>query len=331
MLKSLRRVLLFAALFLTVAFAVVVVNQTLQLADLAGRFHPYLGTAVFWGLLAVYVVCLSIPVILYYRLPPALEPPESREGPDYERHLDRLRRRLAGNPHLAGRSLASREDLEAAVGQLDERVDEVMGRAASRVFLTTAVSQNGALDALVVLGAQLKLVWEIAHVYCQRPTLRDMGSLYANVLGTAFVAGQLEDLDLAEQMQPVLSSVFGSAVGAVPGLQAASTLFVTSVVSGSANAFLTLRVGVIAREHSRALTRQKRSALRRSAAVTAAGMLGVIAVNGAAELSRAIAKASGRRMGDALTGLGGKVKRGGATLFDRLTFGKGGSGPEEDS
>jgi len=180
-----------------------------------------------------------------------------------------------------------------------------------------------------VLAAQLKLIWDVAHVYSQRPTLRDMGVLYTNVLGTAFVAGQLEEVDLSEQIQPVLSSVLGSAAGAVPGLQAASTVFVNSVVTGSANAFLTLRVGAIARAYSRALVRQERSALRRSATTTAAAMLGSIAVRGAAKVSKAIAKASGRGVGGVLSGLGGKVKGAGATLVDRLSFGKDESGASD--
>ena len=94
------------------------------------------------------------------------------------------------------------------------------------------------------LGLQTRLVWDVAHVYSQRPSLRELSYLYANVVGTAFVAGEIEDADLSEQIQPVLSSVLGSTVSALPGLQTASTIFVNSVISGTANAFLTLRVGL---------------------------------------------------------------------------------------
>jgi hypothetical protein len=326
---SLRRILLFFVGFLTITFAVIVVNQTLQLTEFADRIHPTAGTIVFWSLIVTYLVCLTVPVILYYRLPEALKPPESEDGPGFERHLQKLGKRLGANPLTSNLPLESREEIERATGQLDGHVEELMSQAASRVFLTTAVSQNGSLDALVVLAAQLKLIWDVAHVYSQRPTLRDMGSLYTNVLGTAFVAGQLEEVDLSEQIQPVLSSVLGSAAGAVPGLQVASTVFVNSVITGSANAFLTLRVGAIARAYSRALVRQERSALRRSATATAAAMLGSIAVRGAAKVSKAIAKASGRGVGGVLSGLGGKVKGAGATLVEHLSFGKGGSSDSE--
>ncbi len=329
MFGSLRRILLFVALFLVIAFAAIVVNQTLQLAEFADRVHPTLGLAVFWGLIAIYAVCAFIPFVIYFRLPQALKPPESAEGPEYERHLQKLRRRLNSNPALAGHPVESREQIEQAIAHLDGRAEKLLSQAASRVFLTTAVSQNGALDTLVVLAAQFKLVWDIAHVYCQRPTLRDMGALYANVLGTAFVAGQLEEIDLSEQIQPVVSSVLGSAAGAVPGLQTASTVVVSSLITGSANAFLTLRVGVIAREYSRALTRPRRATMRRSAAATAATMLGSIVASGAAKVTKAIAKASSRHVGGAISSIGGRVKNAGATLLGHLSFGKGESGKND--
>jgi uncharacterized membrane protein YcjF (UPF0283 family) len=320
----LRKILLFAIAFVTLALATIVVNQTLQLSEFAGRFHPTAGTVVFWMLLAAYVVCLAVPVVLYQRLPAALKPPEATEGPEFEQHLRRLRKRLAANPRTAELALQEWQEIEQAVSRLDEDADELTKHSASRVFLTTAVSQNGSLDALVVLAAQLKLVWDIAHVYHQRPSLRDMGSLYANVLGTAFIAGQLEDVDLSEQIQPVLSTVLGSAASAVPGLQAASTVALTSVITGSANAFLTLRVGIIAREYSRSMTRHKRAVLRRSATATAALMLGSVVTGQAARVTSAIVKASGRSVGSALSGIGSRVKNAGASLANRLPFGQGG-------
>jgi len=322
---SVKKIVVFAVAFVILAMATVVVNQTLQLADFAGRIHPTAGTVVFWALLATYLVCLSIPVVLYHRLPAPLKPPESSEGPEFTEHLRRVGKRLAANPRTASLSLRSRQEIEAALARLDTDADALTKRAASRVFLTTAISQNGSLDALVVLAAQIKLVWDIAHVYHQRPSLRDTGSLYANVLGTAFIAGQLEDVDIGEQIQPVLSTVLGSAASAVPGLQAASTVALASMISGSANAYLTLRVGIIAREYSRSMTRHRRGALRRSAAAGAAVMLGSVVASQAARVTTAILKASGRSVGDAISGIGGRVKRAGASIANRLPFGPTGS------
>lgn len=321
MISSLRRILLPLALLAGVAALVVLLNQTLQLASLAERFHPLAGDLVFWGLLLLYAGCAAVPLYLFLRLPRSLVPPESEDSPEFEEHLRRLASRLARNPHVDAPSPRTREEIEAVLEKLDRRAQGILEASGRRVFLLTAISQNGALDALLVLGLQSKLVWDLAHVYSQRPTLRDMTWLYANVLTTAFVAGEIDEADLSAQVQPVLSSVLGSAAAAVPGLQVASSVFVNSVVTGTANAFLTLRVGIIAQEYSGALVRPRKGALRRSAMARAAGMLGGIAMAGASQVSAAIARASGRTVTGAAAGVGRRVRRAGEAVADRLRFG----------
>ncbi|HSM36589.1 MAG TPA: DUF697 domain-containing protein [Longimicrobiales bacterium] len=303
----LRKIAFGLALALTLAFGVILTNQILQLADLAARVDPTFGQGVFWTLVLILAAAFAVPLALFLRLPRALQPPATTEGPEFEAHLEALRRRLTRNRLLKDRPLASREEIEAALAVLDVQATDAMKRAGSRAFLTTAVSQNGALDALVVLGIQARLVWETATIYSQRPGLREMAYLYSNVLTTAFISGELDDADMAEAMEPALSAVLGSAAGLIPGLQVASNLFVNSVLSGTANAFLTLRVGVIAREYSRAWTAPSRGPLRRLAIAQAGAMLGGIVIEGAAKISSAIGRGAGRALTGAVTGTGKAV------------------------
>jgi hypothetical protein len=150
-----------------------------------------------------------------------------------------------------------------------------------------------------------------------------MTYLYTNVLGTAFIAAELDHADLSAQIQPVLSTVMGSAVSAMPGFGVASHVFTNSVLTGTANAFLTLRVGIIAQEYSRGWVKPKRRELRRAAVTRAAGLLGSIAVAGAGTVSSAIASASGRTVAGAVTGVGRTVKKAGSSVFDFLPFSRG--------
>lgn len=317
-----RRVIFWGALFASLAFGVIIVNQTLQLAEFGARVHPRLGDAVFWGIALALTASFAVPFILIFRLPRPLIPPREETGPEFEQHLDRLRQRLTRNPLLRDRALGSRAEVEAALALLDTHGTEVVKRAGSRAFLTTALSQNGALDVLLVLGLQARLVWDVSHVYYQRPTFRDLTYLYSNVLTTAFLAGEIDDAEMSEAMQPALSAVMGSAAGVVPGLQVASTVFVNSVLSGTANAFLTLRIGVIAREYCRALTRPQKGALRRLAVTQAGGMLGAIAVAGAAKVSSTIGRAAGRAVTGAISGAGRRIASTGGAIKDRFTLGR---------
>ena len=314
-----------AAAVMAVSFGVLLINQTAQIVELAGRLHPTAGQAAMWALIFFYAACVAAPIVLWARLPRSLIPPASAEGPAFDQHLADLAARLGANPTL--RRLApeeaaprGREQIEAALARLDREADRITVTAAQRVFLSTAVSQNGSLDALLVLGLQSRLVWDIARVYRQRPSLRDLGWLYGNVVTTAFVAGELEDIDLSEQIQPVIQSALGAVAGAVPGLQAAGTVVTTAILSGTANAFLTLRVGVVARRYCGALVRPGKRGLRRAAFAEAATMLGAVAASGARQVGAAVAKASGKVVSGAVTGLGSKVRKAGGSVVKTLSF-----------
>lgn len=320
--RALKRILISGAALACISFVVILLNQTLQLAEIADRLHPVAGEVVFWGLIFTYALCLAIPSYLLFRLPGPLVPPSEEDSPAFEEHLNRLRARLQKNPRTSEADLTHRDGIETALKLLDQEAQESIRAAGSRAFLVTAVSQSGALDGLVILGVQSKLVWEVAHIYSQRPTLRDMVYLYSNVLGTAFLATELDEAELSEAIQPVLSSVLGSAASAVPGLQVASHVFVNSVMTGTANAFLTLRVGLITQEYCRALVKPHRRSLRRTAVVQAAGMLGGIATDGAKKVSHSIAKASGRKITSAISGVGDSLKSVGGAVARKLSFGE---------
>jgi len=171
--KTALKLALIAAALAAVSFAVIVVNQSAQLVDLAGRLHPIAGQTVFWGLLVFYAACITVPLVMWLRLPRSLVPPVSADGPAFERHLADLRKRLRSNPtlrrlHAGPLPLESRSEVEAALRELDAEANEIIKSAASRVFVSTALSQNGSLDSLLVIGLQSRLVWQVAHVYQQR-------------------------------------------------------------------------------------------------------------------------------------------------------------------
>ena len=312
------RIALALAALGTVVFLGLVVNQTAQLVSLANTLHPTLGTAVLGVLLVVYAVCFLVPIVLFFRLPKPLQPPPFDEGREFERHLRTLARRLAGNERAGPGPFRTREEVEAGLERLDARADDIARRSGSEVFIATAVSQHGSLDALVVLGIQAKMIWRIAHVYHQRPGARELVHLYANVAATAFIAGEMEDTDISDHIQPVVSGVFGSVAGSVPGLQTASTVFVTSVLGGATNAFLTLRVAMIAKQYCAALTSRPRRSLRRAAVVQAGTMLGAIVRTGARRVSQGLLTASGRTVSGTARHLGRRVRAAGQALADRL-------------
>jgi hypothetical protein len=292
-----KKIALLASLLVMLLFILFVINQTAQAVQLARNVSPVFGAVVFWALLALYALLILVPVTLFLRLPRSLMPPTSEDSPEFPKHLEALKKRLACNALLENCDLSNRERIEDALALLGKQADVIIQKTASTVFMSTAISQSGRLDAFLVLSAQSRMVWRIAHLYYQRPTLRDLMHLYANVAATAFMASELDDIDLNEQVQPVLSSTLGAVAGSLPGLQVAASLLVTSVLTGTANAFLSLRVGIITKRYCGSLVIAEKKSLRRTAGAEAAKLLGSIVKQGTSRVSKMVWELSKDRLG----------------------------------
>jgi hypothetical protein len=107
--------------------------------------------------------------------------------------------------------------------------------------------------------------------------------VYANVASTALIAAGIEDIDV----DVLVGTICGSTIAAIPGMH----LLASSILSGSANAFLTLRVGMITKEYCRCTVRVEKAG-RRAATVKAAKLLGSIVREGTVKLSKATVNAS---------------------------------------
>ncbi len=314
----LKTIVFFASVLIIFFFILFVINQTAQVVQLAEKVTPSFGNLVFWGLLIIYAVLILVPVFLFLSLPKSLLPPRRDDVPEFSAYLAALKKRLASNSHLKGLELSSRQHVEEALSILGKKSDEIIQQTASAVFIGTAISQSGRLDAFLVLSAQSRMVWRIARIYYQRPTLRDLILLYANVAGTAFLASEFEDIDISEQVEPVLSSALGALAVTIPGVQLAASILVNSVLTGTANAFLTLRVGIIAKRYCGSLVLAEKRTLRRTASTEAAKLLGSIVRQGTAKLSKALWKASKGKVGGLFSGMKEAAKEAGTSLLAKV-------------
>lgn len=137
-------------------------------------------------------------------------------------------------------------------------------------------------------------MWKIARLHSQRPAVRDLLTLYANVAATSFVAGELDDLDLQQLVQPMVAAAAPSASGAIPGLGGIASLAANAVTSGAANAYLTLRVGIVTRRYCGSLVRPKKDLLRRSAMLEAGKLLMGVIGKSAGQIGKVVTRAAAR-------------------------------------
>jgi len=264
-----------------------VINQTNQVVALATAFSPLLGQVVLYALLAVYFAVILLPIFLFLFMSPPLTPPASTQDPRYPDFLRRLCSRLRRNPHTKHLQIdpVNLRSIEEALRALDQVATRRIKDTAAQVFIATAVSQYGRLDALLVLAAQVRLIWHLSSIYNTRPHWRDVLRLYLNVGATVVVSNELENIDLLEsQLEPLFVSVFGSSIAMLAN--GVGAVMVNSLIQGSANAFLTLRVGVIAKGYLAALQTPSSTDLRRSALTQATTLLGSV-------LSESLGKVTG--------------------------------------
>jgi len=314
-----RKMIIILAVMISVCLVSLVVAGATSLISLADRIHPVAGTVVFWAVCLAAGFFALYCAIAYARLPAALVPPEEDFGPKHDAYLQALRVRLAANPRTSDLPVVTREEIEKAVGHLSAQADLVVRRTASTVFLSTALMQNGRLDGLIVLFTQIQMVGRIAPIYVQRPSPRELTRLYANVAGTAFIASGLESLDLGEMVAPLAVSVVPALKGGIPGLSGISALLVKCVSNGAANAFLTLRVGEVARRYCELTSRCPAELIRKSATAAAVQHLGRIVRENGALVVKKIWASTGRALID--SGVSKAEDIAGATrdLFGRIS------------
>jgi hypothetical protein len=317
--SSARKIIVVLAILITVCLLSLIIAGVTSLIFLAERIHPVAGSIVFWSVCLAAGFFALYCVVAYARLPAALVPPEEESGPKYNAYLQALRVRLSVNPRTRGRPLATEEEIESAVGHLSAEADSIVRRTASTVFLSTALMQNGRLDGLIVLFTQIQMVGRIARIYVQRPSPRELVRLYANVAGTAFVASGLESLELGEMVAPLAFSVVPALKGGIPGLSGISALLVRCISNGAANAFLTLRVGEVARRYCELTSRCPPELIRKSATAAAVQHLGRIVRENGALVVRKIWESTGRALIDSGVSKAEDIAGATRTLFGRIS------------
>ena len=290
MYRELKKIGTLVAAFVLLVFLVFLVNQVLAFYHNLAVVHPVLGYAGAGLLVLVLLALLLTPVWLYFRLPPPLIFPDEAEewGPYHEQ----LKSRLARHPLVRTEKLDPfvDADYDKIHAMLKTKTQAIIDESATAVFLSTAISQNGKLDAITVLAAQLRLIWKVAHVYWQRPSLRNLGQLYANVAFNTLAATGIEKLDLSRQIEPVLSALLKSPERSIPLVGPAAHIITDSLLEGSINAFLTLRVGVLTRNYcfpERGVMKD----IRNNSFVEASGMLTSLVVKSSAKVVDSLLKA----------------------------------------
>lgn len=236
------------AIFLLVTF----VGNILIIGSKLGVFSCSFEWGFYGFLISVFIWLIAAPVFGVLAKPVlALEDVASASSKADYKKLKKVARQLinAGvlppeqHKKLAGAiGLGSDlcEPLATAVNAQRESATKIIRSHAVRVFVATAISQSGRLDAIAVLVTNFRLVRLLVQHFGYRPPLPTLIKIYTQIFLASLFADELDDMDV----EGVLGNVGFGAVAAIPG----TGLVVNSLFDGTINALFTLRVGFVTRK-----------------------------------------------------------------------------------
>ena len=307
-----------AALFMLVIL-MLLVQLDLTVFQTVEVLAPGWGWLAFVALLALEAGAVLWLGLAWFARAPRLVLRDDPTEAERQAFARELARRLKKNPHVRAAGIRATDEhfLEKALDVLDARAGEEIRNNAKRVFLGTALSQNGRLDALIMFVSLARMIWRVSGVYNQRPTPAELWSVYSTVSSATFISFSIEALDIprtiTESMNELLPAVTPvMAASSVPLMGPMMQQCTSAVIDGAANCLLAIRAGVVTRSAFRfaALGREE---ARQQACVREAGTM-------LAEISRetvgAIVEAFRKQLMDLPASMGQKISETVGTVAD---------------
>ncbi len=244
--QIIKRILTFLSIFLIY----VVFREFLELFALTYAIHPFFGYLTLAAITAFVLYFIAVPIYRIMRIPQNYGP---AKRPDDVPELIELRlRNFRKNPYLlkigfdfddigSGQAAYAR-----VVARLHEESEKLRKRYVLQLFYSSSISQNGFLDAILILSSSVNLVKEMFVLYHGRVSNKDLFAIARRVYMSMAIGGS-EGVELATQ--ELFSKVATDSVKSVPF---ADKIF-GSLADGFVNAALLTRVSLITENYCKML------------------------------------------------------------------------------
>lgn len=242
-----------AALFFLI---MMMVSSVLQLGERLETISPYLAYAFYVVSAILFVLLILRPIVLVLASPTFSMESLFDEDQNARKNFlmyRRVAKNIMDEPYLSDNE---REALKASINDpiqlkatlsqvfdqtIKKELNKTIVKHAESVFLSTAISQNGRLDALAVVIINLKLIKELVIRCGFRPSYASLGRLSFSIMSSAVIADSLENVNLNELFPT-------KGLNLLSDLPFIKTL-TGSLAQGVGNALLSLRVGIITRNY----------------------------------------------------------------------------------
>ncbi len=252
--KTIQRILFFLSLFL-IYF---VIKEFLQLYTSLYLLHPYAGYGFLVLLAGLTVYFVIIPLTRIIMLKPNQPPAKDKSKvPELiEKRMQCFRR----NHYLIEQSFdfssitADEKGYNTVVKELKKEGARIRKRYVTALFYSTSLSQNGFIDAFLMLSGSINMVRELFKLYRGRVTNRDLLSIGRLVMLSTMIAG-------SEGVEYFITELFSKyATDGMKKLPGAN-IMLSSLADGMVNAALLTRISIITERYCTMLYIKKENEL----------------------------------------------------------------------
>ena len=242
--KMLKRLVL----FVIALFTYLILREMLNFYVLAYTANPYLGYLVLAILIFILVYFVVTPLYRISRMSGDSGPVRKRKK---ELELIELRlQRALKNPYLKQIKFdppklgSAMERYEQTTAELSKRTDEIRRKYIVHLFYSSAVSQYGFIDAILIFSANINLVKEIFTIYTGRATGRDLWQIMTQIYYSIAIGGS-EGVEFA--VEELISKLGSDTLKSIPFFDKV----MVSIAGGFTNAVLLSRISLITENYCR--------------------------------------------------------------------------------
>lgn len=244
--KFVKRILLFFSLFLFY----IILKEFLFLYQSLKAIHPLVATVFLVVLSLTIFYFVLIPVFQIARLPKYAPP--TQDPNKIEWLIQHRMRRFRKNPFLLTlpMNLADVPDdadgYQQMIEVLETETEKIRKKYVTQVFYSTAVAQNGFLDAMLILVISVNLIRDIFWLYQGRFGGRDLATIVRMVYLSMAVGG-------SEGVEYASDEIFANfSTGGMKGIPFASKI-IGSLADGFVNAALLTRISYITENYCKVI------------------------------------------------------------------------------
>ena len=201
--------------------------------------HPLFSYFIFFAILFFFFYFIFLPIIKIYNLPRFKGPAKHKSNED-KLISDRLEN-FSNNKFLINSNYnfssisIDKEGYEKIIATFKKESEQIKKKYVSQLLISSSVSQNGFLDAILILSASLNLIKEIFKLYDGRVSNKNLLIIGKKIYFSVAIGGS-ELVEIASE--EVLTKLSSGIVKKIPFLN----IVAGSLADGFVNAFMLTRI-----------------------------------------------------------------------------------------